>query len=225
MEMSHLILIPAYNEENNIGLLLEKLTGLYRAENILVIDDGSCDGTPEIAEDAGVNLLINERNMGKGKTLMRGFKYAVDNSYETLITMDADLQHRPEEVPYFYDLYQKEEVDLIIGTRDYSGGQMPCLRFLVNKTTSIVTSLLSGVRIHDSQSGFRLISTDILEQINLRTKRFQMETEIIVKAARKNFSIAEIPVSTVYRKESRSHINPFVDTLRFVALAVRLMWR
>lgn len=219
-----LILIPAYNEEAKIGLLLERISELFPVTDTLVIDDGSTDGTASIARQNGVNVISQPTNLGKGMALKRGFEFAIEKGYDAVITMDADLQHNPSEIPKFLKEY-KEGADLIIGTRDPHVKEMPLIRFLVNNTTSLVASLLSGIRIHDSQSGYRLLRTDLLRNVNIETYRFQTETEIIVKAVRLGYLLKEIPIETIYLSGNRSHINPFIDTIRFIALSLKLLWQ
>jgi glycosyltransferase involved in cell wall biosynthesis len=224
MEREILIIIPAYNEENNIGLLLKKISKFYPLKDVLIVDDGSIDNTSSIAKEAKVNVIIQPKNLGKGMALKRGFEYGIEKGYKAVITMDADLQHNPEEIPKFLKAF-KENGDLIIGTRNPSLKEMPLVRFLVNHTTSLVTSLLSCVRVRDSQSGYRLLSTDLLSNLSIETYRFQTETEIIVKAVRSGYKVKEIPIGTLYLKNTKSHINPVIDTVRFILLSIRLLWR
>lgn len=220
-----LIVIPAYNEEERIGLLLDKLSGLFNLSDVLVVDDGSEDETASIANDYGVFLVKQPTNLGKGMALKKGFEFAIEKGYEAVITMDSDLQHNPEEIPKFIRLIEEEGGDILIGTREHDLHNMPFMRFLVNNVTSLVASILAGERVHDSQSGYRLIRSKVLRDIELNTSRFQMETEIIVKAARKGYTIKEVPIETLYFKDIHSHINPVIDTIRFVRLSLRLMWQ
>lgn len=225
MKEKLLIIIPAFNEEKNLGELLKRVSTVVSLKNVLVVDDGSVDKTATIAEKAGSKVLKQNINQGKGVALKAGFAFAVRDNYDAVMTMDADGQHDPSEIPKFLKNLRKSGADLIIGTREQNLSEMPFLRFLVNKTTSLVTSILAGVRVHDSQSGYRFIKKSLIKKINLKTGRFQMETEIIVKAARVGFSIGEVPIKTIYFESFKSHINPFIDTLRFIRLALRLLWR
>jgi glycosyltransferase involved in cell wall biosynthesis len=220
-----LIIIPAFNEEKNIGRLLGKLSSVFSLKDVLVVDDGSKDRTSIIAKEAGAKLLSLPTNQGKGLALRAGFDFAIKKGYDAVITMDADGQHDPVEIPRFIEKFRKSGADLIVGTRKHNLSEMPFLRFLVNNTTSVITSILSGTRIHDSQSGFRIIKKKLLKEINLMTNRFQMETEIIIKAAREKFSIKELPIRTIYFEKFRSHINPIIDTARFIRLVIRMLWR
>lgn len=220
-----LIIIPAFNEEKNIGKLLKRVSSFFSLKDVLVVDDGSKDKTSHIAKKAGTKVLKLKNNQGKGLALRAGFVFAIKSGYNAVITMDADGQHDPGEIPEFIQKYTKSGADLIVGTRNHNLSEMPFLRFLANNTSSLVTSILSGTRIHDSQSGFRIIKKKLLEEINLMTNRFQMETEILIKAARAKFSIKELPIRTIYFEKFKSHINPFIDTARFVRLAIRMLWR
>lgn len=219
-----LIVIPAFNEEKRLGKLLKRISSIVSLKDVLVVDDGSLDNTAIIAKRAGSRVLSQKTNQGKGIALRVGFDFAIQKGYDAVITMDADGQHDPGEIPKFLKNFKKSGGDLIIGTREQNLSEMPFMRFLVNKTTSLVTSILAGIRVHDSQSGYRFIKKPLIKKIDLKTGRFQMETELIVKAARANFSIGEVPIKTIYFEKFKSHINPFVDTLRFIRLALRMLW-
>ncbi|RKZ25374.1 glycosyltransferase family 2 protein [bacterium] len=218
--MRFCILIPAYNEEKKIEKTLRKVMEYVPPEDILVVDDGSRDRTREIAEKLGVNVVSHEKNMGKGMAHRTGFRWVCGHGYDAAITMDADGQHKPEELERFL---HAGEYDLVIGKRDITIRNSPVVRYWTNRTTSLITSLLAGVRVSDSQCGYRLIKKAVMEKVPLTTTRFQTETEIIVKAARMGFRIGEVPISTVYEPGRKSRINPFIDTLRFLKLAIRLL--
>jgi glycosyltransferase involved in cell wall biosynthesis len=222
--MKILIIIPAFNEGENLGKLLRKVSSVTSLKDVLVVDDGSLDETSIIAKRLGSQVLTFRNNQGKGLALRAGFDLAVKNWYDAVITMDADGQHDPREIPKFLTKFKKSNTDLIIGTREQNLSEMPLLRFFVNKTTSLVTSILAGVRIKDSQSGYRFITKNIIKKTNLKTRRFQMETEIIIKAARAGFSIDEVPIKTIYFEKFKSYINPFIDTVRFIRLSLRMLW-
>lgn len=214
------IIIPAYNEEKTIEELLNRLCG-YPKEDIVVIDDGSSDRTTDMVTKCGATLLKHGTNKGKGMAHRTGFAYAIMQNYDAVITMDADGQHAPEEIEYF--LRKTGEADILVGTRSMSLANMPLLRYLTNKVTSLVVSLIASHRVFDSQSGYRYISIEVLKRVPLKTKRFQTESEILIKAGRMGFKIGAIPISTIYREE-KSYINPFIDTGRFIRLAARSLF-
>ncbi len=215
------ILIAAYNESGKIGQLVSQIQKLDAVSKIIVIDDGSVDYTREEAEKAGALVIEHEKNKGKGAALRTGFAYVKEQDCDAVITLDGDGQHKYSEIPYFIETYKKGDADIIVGSRMFvcaRRASMPFMRYMTNRFTSFVTSVLGRCKVTDSQSGFRLISTDALKKIELSSSNFEIESEVIIKAARKGFKIKEIPISTVYLADStkRSKINPFIDTFRFL---------
>lgn len=220
MVKTFLVLIPAYNAGLTISELIEKTSKFVDKSNILVIDDGSEDQTFAIAQKAGAVVLKHETNKGKGEALKTGFKYAQKKDYEALFTIDADLQHDPSSIRDFLQKANQNFSGIIIGTREINLKKMPLARWLTNNLCSAILSIFSGQKIRDSQSGYRLISTQVLKRIKLKAKKYDLESEILVKAGRSGFKIDSVPIPTIYRG-SKSFINPFVDTGRFI----RIMWR
>jgi glycosyltransferase involved in cell wall biosynthesis len=211
--MKTCVIIPTYNESNTIANLVSQVRRLKLG--LVVVDDGSSDNTAVIAEKSGATVIRNELNQGKGSALVSGFKYCLKNDFDAAITMDGDGQHLPEDIPEFISLAEKkEDLGLIIGNRMADRKNMPFIRVLTNKFMSWLLSAIVRQKIHDSQCGFRLIKRKVLEKLSLKTHKFEIESEMIIEAARIGVKIASIPIQTVYRKE-RSHINPFVDTIRF----------
>ena len=223
MLKTFLVLIPAYNASSTIFELIEKTSKFVAKSDIVVVDDGSNDPTFELAQKAGAVVLKHQRNRGKGEALKTGFKYALEKNYEALFTIDADLQHDPSSIPNFLEEANENFNGIIIGTRDIHLKEMPFARWLTNNLSSVILSILSGQIIRDSQSGYRLISTQVLKKIKLKAKKYDLESEILVKAGRKGFKIDEVPIKTIYHG-GRSFINPFVDTGRFIKLMWRTLW-
>jgi len=218
------VLIPAYNACRSLSELIDRLKNFSKPRDIIVVNDGSSDGTAKIAEESGVTLINQEINKGKGEALRTGFEYVVRHGYDCVVTIDADLQHRPEELTLFTGRLQNGSIDLIIGTRDFSFKNMPFDRVLTNFVSSVILTLLSGQIIRDSQSGYRLISCQILKKIELKCRKYDLESEILIKAGRKGFKIGEVTIATVY-EGSKSFINPFIDTGRFIKICWKsLFW-
>ena len=217
------VLIPAYNEEGRIGRLVDHVVTLKEIKEVIVVDDGSTDSTSDEAKRAGAKVLRHKKNFGKGAALRTGFSYIKGEDLNAVITMDGDGQHNWREIPLFIEAFIKTKSDIIIGSRMQKEGKMPLIRYLTNRFTSFVTSQLISSHITDSQSGFRLISTDVLKKVTLSSSRFEIESELLIKAARKSFNISEIPISTIYLADSvkKSKIHPFIDTLRFLRLVIR----
>jgi len=214
------VLIPAYNVANDLHSLLKSLSRYPM--NTIVVDDGSADGTSEVARRAGAIVLRQEKNQGKGKAHRRGFAYVLEKGYDAVLTMDGDGQHDPQSIPIFLNAIR--DLDIVLGTREVSLKTMPLLRYGTNFTTSLTISLLTKRKIRDSQTGYRLIRREVLEKVILRTSNYQTESEILIQAARRGFSIGFVPIKAIYGRE-KSHINPFIDTLRAVVLFVKCLWR
>jgi glycosyltransferase involved in cell wall biosynthesis len=224
MELNKIgVVIPAFNAEKTIGRLVEDLLNFgFKKDNVIVIDDGSRDRTAEIAERCGVRVLKNSKNTGKGWVLKQGFDEARKKSLQKVVTMDADGQHRVNELNKF--LISNGDFDVIIGSRRNDQARMPISRRLTNRTTSLVISLLSNCYIADVQSGYRLIDLKIFDRVRLRTRNFQTESELACKTTRAGYRIGSVPVSSIYGDEA-SYILPFWDTARFIRMAVGFLWR
>jgi glycosyltransferase involved in cell wall biosynthesis len=219
--MKTCVLIPAYNEAKAIGEIIRKIRG--QGLEIIVVDDGSQDNTAKIAQESGAIVLKNERNQGKGASLIEGFDYVRKRNFDAVITMDGDGQHLTEEIPAFINLAWSSNNGIIIGNRMSERRNMPLMRVWTNKFMSWLISKIARQRIPDTQCGFRLIKKEVLGQINLCTRKYETESEILIKSARAGFKIASIPIKTIYSGE-KSQVNPFVDTLRFIRFVIRELW-
>lgn len=218
------VLIPAYNASQTLPELIQRIKKSLPQSSVIVVNDGSQDDSGNLATKAGAAVLEHDVNQGKGEALRTGFDFVVQNGFDYVLTIDADLQHRPEELRLFTEEVKRGSFDLIVGTRDFSFRNMPFDRVLTNFVSSVILTLLSGQTIKDSQSGYRLISSKILKEIKLKCRRYDLESEILIKAGRKGFKIGEVPISTVY-EGSRSFINPLVDTGRFIKICWKsLFW-
>lgn len=211
-------IVPAYNEVKTIGYLVEELK--KRNFDVLVIDDGSKDATGNIAKEKGAIVITNQKNIGKGASLRRGFDYVINKDYDGFIVMDGDGQHDTENIPDFLNHIQKTGAKIIVGNRMFSAKNMPFLRWLTNKTMSWFVSAICKQYIPDSQCGYRYISKDVLKAIELSTSNFEIETEVLIEATKKGFRIYHVPVKTIYQ-DHRSRINPFLDTFRFLRFIFR----
>ncbi|MCP4581734.1 MAG: glycosyltransferase family 2 protein [candidate division Zixibacteria bacterium] len=189
-------------------------------DDILVVDDGSTDGTADIAWRLGVDVISHSINRGKGAALKAGFRHAIEHGYDAVITLDSDGQHDPKYIPEFLAAHERFQADLIIGSRMRDKADMPFDRRCSNYLTSRSLSLLLGRYIEDSQSGYRLISARLLKSISLKSDRFQLETEIIIKAAQAGFKIGSVPIKVIYGREFPSSIHRFIDTFRWVQMVL-----
>lgn len=216
--MKTCVIIPTYNEAAHIAPLVRKIR--TQGLDVTVIDDGSSDATADLARREGALVIKNASNMGKGACLIRGFEHALQHDYEAVITMDGDGQHLPEEIPLFL-AQASAEGSLIIGNRMSNRMNMPWPRVLTNKFMSWLISSIAGQEIPDTQCGFRLIKRPVLDEVLLTTNKYETESEIIIKSARKGFAIVSVPIKSVYMN-SKSGINPFVDTMRFFRFILSL---
>ena len=215
-------LIPAYNEVARVGEVVAQARP--RVDEVIVIDDGSSDGTAAAAEQAGARVLRHEQNRGKGGAIATALDYFGRSDAEFAILLDADGQHDPAEIAKFVETADREQADIVVGTRMGDTSKMPVVRRLTNEFTSWVTSRLAGQRIPDSQCGYRLLRRNVLEDLRLSTARFETETEMLIQAARAGHRIISIPIRTIYESGHTSHIHPVRDTLRFFTF-VRKYWR
>ena len=207
------VVIPTYNEARTISVLVKQIR--KQGLDALVIDDGSSDDSGQIARNSGALLLKNEQNQGKGASLIKGFDFTLKNNYDAVITMDGDGQHLPEEIPDFIRAAAGSDKGIIIGNRMSQRRNMPLVRVWTNKFMSWIISKITKQKIPDSQCGFRLIKKEVLARMHLVTSKYEIESEILIKASRLGFKIASVPIKSIYVGE-RSRINPFFDTLRFI---------
>lgn len=217
------VVIPAYNEEKRIEALVRRIND--RDLDVMIVDDGSRDNTAELARRAGAITLRHERNRGKGAALVTGFKEALSRGYDAVITMDGDGQHLVEDIPHFISAYARDNADMFVGDRMHNPHNMPRVRLYTNTFMSWLVSLLARQSIHDTQCGFRLLRRAVLENLNLVTTNYEIESEMLIKAARLGYRIGSVRINSVYQGQ-KSSIHPFLDTLRFIRyLLVELFTR
>ena len=210
-------LIPAYQAAGHLAGVLERLAALDPPLETLVVDDGSRDGTGEVARRAGVRVLTFAVNRGKGHALLAGFQALAD--FDGVVTLDADGQHPPELIPTFAAAAE-HGADLALGMRELSGA-MPIIRRLANGVASGWASWLAGQPVGDSQCGFRLYSRRLLDRTPITPGRYEVESEVIVRAARLGFRIVQVPIPTVYGTEE-SQIRTGRDVPRILSVLARL---
>jgi len=213
------VLIPSYNESKTISAIVRSIK--TKGYDVLVVDDGSTDDTAKAAAREGAVVISHEKNLGKGASIKEGFNYILSTTnYEVIIIMDGDGQHHPDEVDKFLAHADRYSDDLVIGNRMGYTKNMPLLRFLTNKLTSFLISSMCKQRIPDTQCGFRLLRRSALERLDLTSSKYDTESEMLIKASRKGFKIASLPVKTIYSGE-KSEIHPVKDTIRFISLFVK----
>jgi glycosyltransferase involved in cell wall biosynthesis len=211
-----LALVPAYNEKDHIAKVVSQAAQYLP---VLVVDDGSVDATSEIALKAGAVAIRQEPNQGKGAAMTKGFLYALEHGYDAVITLDGDGQHDPDEIPLFIDEYKKTKSDLIIGQRNFR--KMPFVRMCSNTLGTRMFSWAMGQFIPDNQSGYRLISADLMRSITTSEFHgFEFEVEMIMRCVLNGQKLGWVTIKTIYAGE-HSHITPVKHAWRFIMLTFR----
>jgi len=213
------VLIPAYLEEKRIRAVVQQARQ-YVAD-VIVVDDGSPDKTSEEAAAAGAVVLRHEKNLGKGKALNTGFAYAAKNNFEFIITMDADGQHAPEDIPSFVTAYRSMGVSVLVGNRMTAPKGMPFVRKMTNRFMSWYLSRGMGQTVPDTQSGYRLYGASVLPYLDAEASRYAAESETLLRLAAHKIKIGSVPIRVIYRGDEKSKIRPFRDTWRFFAMVRR----
>jgi glycosyltransferase involved in cell wall biosynthesis len=209
-------LIPAYNEERFIA---DVVRDALKYLPVVVIDDGSSDRTAAVAEEAGAEVIRHKVNSGKGVALNTGFDLAVQRGADAAITLDADGQHDPDELPLFVEAFRAGRGDLIIGQRRFD--QMPPRNQFGNRVGTFLLTRAMGQPVPDNQSGYRLHSRDIMRTCRPTSARFEAEVEILLRAQMAGFKIAWVPIKTIYN-DKVSHFHPVRDSARFLAMVNRI---
>ncbi len=244
------VLIPALNESLTIGRIVEDVKKLFLAPpmpansedvgggprvsdldkkivvealDVVVIDDGSTDDSAQMAQKKGAVVIRHAQRQGKGQSLRDGFEYALKESYDCVVTMDGDGQHDTADLERFIQKAQEHPNSIVTGTRMENPQGMPPVRRMTNRFMSWLISLACKQKVPDTQCGYRLISCEILKAIQISSSDYEIETEVLMKAAKKGFKIYSVPIKTIYRNE-KSKVHPIVDTVRFFNYFFRELW-
>jgi glycosyltransferase involved in cell wall biosynthesis len=229
------IIIPAYNAASHVGdvVLGAKKSGLQ----VVVVDDGSSDGSADAAERAGAVVLRHHGNRGKGAALQTGFAYAAAAGADAVLTMDADGQHDPDEIASLLDAFRQTPGSLVLGVRSFDPRLMPRRSRIGNQISTFFISHFAQRRHRDTQTGFRIYPRRLL-RLPLRTRRFDTETELILWASKLGVPLVEVPIKTIYHLQGASrsedaaaapsapttHFRNWEDTLRVIRLVVSSPW-
>jgi glycosyltransferase involved in cell wall biosynthesis len=213
------VVIPVFNEELTIGNVIERLTVVMQESGfnheIIIVDDGSADGSLDVSKSLGVKVFSLERHVGKGYTLRVGFAKAKG---EIVTTIDSDGSHRPEELPKLLAPILQDNADLVIGSR-YSSGSPVAARKL-NATGvrifNFLIKVLTRVDVSDSQSGYRVMKALVLRNMRLESKGYEIESEMLVKTAQQGFRVSEVPISFEQRTYGTSRLDPAADGFRIL---------
>ena len=217
MTMRAVALVPAFNEAPTIAAVV---TGVGAAvDRVIVVDDGSTDGTGDRAREAGAEVVVHPANLGKGHAVRTGLARVFAGVSTHVLLLDADLQHLPREASALLAAAGASGADVVIGERRFERSRMPAARYHANRIGSRVLSWFVGTPVHDTQCGFRVFRVDALRPLRLRATGYEIETEMLVKVRRRGGRVAAVPITAVYDGQ-RSKLRPVRDTTRTCFLAV-----
>lgn len=205
------VIIPCFNESRNIGALVAQVR--RHIPWVLVVDDGSKDGTSQIALECGAKVLRHGSNLGKGASLRTGWKAASDNGFHWALSLDGDGQHSPSDIPGFL-AQMTSRTALLVGNRMADSRKMPLVRRIANRWMTRRLTKLAGIELLDSQCGFRMVNLKALRNIAIHSLHFEIESELIAAFASKGLGIDFIDIQTIYN-DGKSRINPVVDGIRW----------
>lgn len=214
------VLLPAYNEEVSIASMV--LLSLQYADEVIVINDGSSDRTSEVSRLAGATVLSHTTNKGKGAALKTGFKYAQD--YDIIVTIDADGQHNPSEIPDVIKPIMEDRADIVNGSRYIAGKDTttPTYRRVGQTVLDNATYLASGVKLTDTQSGFRAFSSKSIEYFNFDPNGFGIESDMLIEASVNKLRIVEVEITVRYDVNTTTD-NPIVQGFSVLMRILELM--
>ena len=196
------VVIPALNEEKRIGALVTQLEH-KGFTNIVVVNDGSDDRTPQLfTYNPKVTVINHMINLGPGASTMTGIEYAISQKAEYIATIDADLQHHPEDLVKLIAEIRQKDLDLVIGSRFLTKNSIPNLRVLYNLVGNWVSYIKTGLMVSDSQSGLKVMSRKFAEKLTIDYNGFEFCIDIIKKAKLQQVNIGETPVGVTYTKET-----------------------
>jgi len=215
-----LAVIPAYNEAATVRDVASRT--LAQLEDVIVVDDGSTDGTAAALAGLPVTLIANPANLGKGASLWRGFAAAIAAGADAVVTLDADGQHCPEDIPRLLGAAAEHPGRIVIGARLWDKDKVPGLRYFGNRFANFWVAWAAGAPVADSQSGFRLYPAAVLKHVNVfhgPGARFAFESEMLIEAGRAGVRTCAVPIAALYPANARaSHYRSAVDTARIVRM-------
>jgi hypothetical protein len=212
-----IVVIPCYQGAATVGDVVRGARAQGLA--VVVVDDGSTDGSAAAAEAAGATVLRHPANRGKGAALASGFAWAKRHGEDAVLSMDADAQHDPSEIPALLAAHARAPEALIIGVRSFAPEEMPRRSRIGNRISTWWISRFAGRTYRDTQSGFRVYPRALFD-VPLRSTRFDTETELLLRAAKMGLPLVEVPIRTIYGPDRVTHFHGFRDTLRVIKLVL-----
>ena len=210
--------IPAFNCAKTIGAVVAGTRDFLA--DVVVVSDGSTDDTAAEALAAGARVEVLPANMGKGHALRCGIALALARGPRALLLLDGDGQHAPGDIPSLIAAWDGGEVDLVVGARLQDARRIPPARYWTNYIGTRILTWMSDLELEDSQSGYRLLSSDLVRRMRLRSDGYAIETEMLIKAGKAGARVGHVAVRTIYNDE-QSHFRPLIDTLRIALAAIQ----
>lgn len=196
---SYAVVIPACNEAATLRVITER--SLAQVQRVIVVDDGSKDGSADAVRDLPITLLVNASTQGKGAALWRGIQQALTLGVSAVITLDADGQHAPEDIPRLVAAHERQSGDIIVAARQSDFTNTPRSRYIANKIANFWISWACGQRLADSQSGFRLYPAELLQKVTIRhglKRGFVFESEMLIEAAHAGVQCQAVAIPAVF---------------------------
>lgn len=219
-----MVVIPALNAQATIGPVVA--AARRHVARTIVVDDGSVDATGEAARRAGAEVIRHASNRGKGAALSTAFEALRAERpavLQAVITLDADGQHDPDDIPAFIEMHRRARPAIIVGSRDRHFAEMWGPRRAMNRFSSAALRFFTGANLPDTQSGFRLYDAGFLEALRLSGRRYEAEMEALMQASARRLPIAWVPIRLrVVDGRATSHYRPLRDTFRIVGTVLRL---
>lgn len=215
MTVSTIVVIPAYNEAARVGAVVRAV--VPRCDRVIVVSDGSTDATASVAQAAGATVFSHPVNCGAGAATMTGLEAARRLGATIAITIDADGQHDPDDLPHLIAALQDQQADLVIANRFGRKNMIPRIRRVANLIGNLLTFAVTGLWLPDTQSGFKAFGPRALAEVHLRMPGFEFCTEIIREAALHGWRVASIPSKVVYSEYTLAKGQSFASGLRTAA--------
>jgi glycosyltransferase involved in cell wall biosynthesis len=213
------VIIPTFNNEGTLGSIISGCKAL--SYDLIVVNDGSTDSTPDILRNfTDITVISFDVNRGKGAALLAGLRYAAGKCYTHAVTIDSDGQHMPEDISLLIDASLKEPDMLWVGSRNLSASNMPGKNTFANRFSNFWFRIQTGIKMEDTQSGFRIYPLKPIENMKFISGRYELELELLVRYAWKTRCVRNIPVRVIYMPEGErvSHFRPFRDFFRISLL-------
>lgn len=214
------VIVPTYNNGSSIEQVVTDI--LRHTRNVIVVDDGSTDNTAQILRKMGVSTVTHPHNMGKGAALKTGFRKALEDGFTHAVTIDADGQHFAKDIPLFTEAMERNPGALIVGCRNLSEKNMPQKNSFANRFSNFWFTVQTGIRLPDTQTGYRLYPLASMRRAGFITSRYEAELELLVFAAWHGIRLIPVKIDVYYPVRRISHFRPVYDFLRISLLNILL---